>query len=191
VLFRSESPAPPAVIATIGLIVIGAYVWFEEAPPEAPGRSTDTLLGEPKAFDPNQPVRHLLEYQPADVLSIRLERDGKMRETERSGETWTTTTTPGAITDFLGNLAKLAVLMDITAGAAELRDYGLDPPQSVVWLQRRGQPTPLVLQIGDRNPSVTGVYVRIGEDGPVLLAGALVAWEFDKAFRALGPADKN
>ena len=179
------------LILALLIVAVGAYVWFEEAPPEAPGRSTDTLLGEPKAFDPNQPVRHLLEYQPADVLSIRLERDGNMRETERSGETWTTTSPPGAITDFLGNLAQLAVIMDIPAGAAELRDYGLDPPHSVVRLQTRGQPMPLVLQIGDRNPSVTGVYVRIGDDGPVLLAGALVAWEFDKAFRALGAADGN
>jgi hypothetical protein len=179
------------LVLALLIVVVGAYVWLEEAPPEAPGRSTDTLLGEPKAFDPNQPVRHLLEYQPADVLSIRLERDGKMRQTERSGETWMTTSPPGAITDFLGNLAQLAVIMDIPAGAAELRDYGLDPPHSVVRLQTRGQPSPLVLQIGDRNPSVTGVYVRIGDDGPVLLAGALVAWEFDKAFRALGPAEGN
>jgi len=179
------------LVLALLIVAVGAYVWLEEVAPEAPGRSTDALLGEPKAFDPNKPVRHLLEYQPADVLSIWLERDGNIRETERSGETWTTTSTPGAINDFLANLAQLAVLMDIPAGAAELRDYGLDPPHSVVRLQTRGQPTPLVLQIGDRNPSVTGVYVRVGESGPVLLAGALVAWEFDKAFRALGPAEGN
>jgi hypothetical protein len=179
------------LILALLIVVVGAYVWFEEARPAAPGRSTDTLLGEPKAFDPNQPVRHLLKYRPADVLSIRLEHAGQTRTTERSGATWTMTSNPGAIADFLGNLAQLPVVMDIPAGTAELRDYGLDPPQSVVRLQTRGQPTPLVLQIGDRNPSVTGVYVRIGKDGPVVLAGALVAWEFDKAFRALGPADEN
>jgi uncharacterized protein DUF4340 len=179
------------VILALLIVAVGTYVWLEGTPPEAPGRSTDALLGEPKAFDPNKPVRHLLEYQPAEVSSIRLERGGQIRATERSGETWTTTSNPAAITDFLANLAQLAVVMDIPAGAAELRDYGLDPPQSVVRLQTRGQPTPMVLQIGDRNPSVTGVYVRVGEDGPVLLAGALVTWEFDKAFRALGPADEN
>jgi uncharacterized protein DUF4340 len=179
------------LILALLIAAVGAYVWFEEAPSAAPGRSTDTLLGEPKAFDPNQPVRHLLEYQPADVSSIRLERGGQMRTTERSGETWTATSNPAAIADFLANLAQLAVVMDIPAGTAELRDYGLDPPQSVVRLQTRSQRTPMVLQIGDRNPSVTGVYVRIGEDGPVLLAGALVTWEFDKAFRALGPGEVN
>jgi len=179
------------LILALLIVVVGAYVWFEEVPREVSGRSPDTLLGEPKAFDPNQPVRHLLEYQPADVLSIRLERGGQVREAERSGDTWTATSNPAALTDFLGNLAQLAVLMDIPAGAGELRDYGLDPPQGVVRLQTRGQSIPLELQIGDRNPSVTGVYVRIGEHGPVLLAGALVAWEFEKAFRALGPADRN
>jgi hypothetical protein len=179
------------LILALLIVVAGAYVWFEETPSAAPGRATDTLLGEPKAFDPNQPVRHLLDYQPADVWRIRLEHDGQTRTTERSGGTWTMTSSPGAITDFLGNLAQLPVVMDIPAGTAALRDYGLDPPQSVVRLQTHRQPAALVLQIGDRNPSVTGVYVRIGKDGPVVLAGALVAWEFDKAFRTLEPAEGN
>ena len=173
------------------IVIVGAVVWFEEAPPEAPGRSTETLLGEPKAVDPNQPVRHLLDFNPADVVKVQLEHAGVTRMTERSVNGWTATSNPNAINDFLANLAQLGVLMDIPAGATELRDYGLDPPQSVVQLQTRGQPKPLVLQIGDRNPSVTGAYVRVGESGPTLLAGALIVWEFEKAFRALGPADES
>jgi hypothetical protein len=122
---------------------------------------------------------------------MRLEHDGTTRDTQRSGDTWSKTANPATIKDFLTNLAQLAVLMDIPAGTTSLRDYGLDPPRSVVQLQISGRSTPLVLQIGDRNPSVTGVYVRLAEDGPVVLAGALVAWEFDKAFQALGPPEKS
>ncbi len=175
-----------AVLALL-IAIAGGFVWSGEIPPEQSGRPTENLLGEPITVDPHQPVRRLLEFQPADVVGIRLERAGAARETERSGDTWTVASQSGAINDFLHNLSELAVLMDIPAGPAELRDYGLEPPQSILQLRVRGQPAaPLVLQIGDRNPSVTGVYVRIGKEGPVVLAGALVAWEFDKAFRALG-----
>jgi hypothetical protein len=43
----------------------------------------------------------------------------------------------------------------------------------------------LVLLIGDRNPAATSVYVRVGEDGPVSIAGALLVREFDTAFAAI------
>jgi hypothetical protein len=177
------------LVLALLLVVVGAYLWFEEAQPEERG-STATLLGEPRGVDPNQPVRHLLDFQPADIVGVQLERDGSTRQTTRSGDTWTGAENPAAIEDLLKNLAQLPALADIPADATELRDYGLEPPHGVVHLQRRGQ-SALVLQMGDRNPSVTGVYARLGEDGPVVLAGALVAWEFDKAFRSLGPADEK
>jgi hypothetical protein len=178
------------LILALLVVLVGTYVWFEERPQES-GQPTESLLGEPKGADPNQPVHHLLDFQPADVVGVQLERDGMTRATSRSGETWTAASNPGAINDFLKNLAQLSVLMDIPAGAAELRDYGLAPPQGVMRLQTRGQTEPLVLQMGNRNPSVTGAYARIGKDGPVVLAGALLVWEFDKAFQALGPPEES
>jgi hypothetical protein len=178
------------LILALLVVVVGAYLWLEHAPPETQ-RSNETLLGEPRAADPHQPLRHLVDFQPADVVAVQLQRDGATRQTERSGDTWSKTANPAAIKDFLQNLLQLGVLMDIPTGAGELRDYGLAPPRSVLQLRIGGRPTPLTLQIGDRNPSVTGVYVRLGADGPVVLAGALVEWEFDKAFRALGPPEEN
>lgn len=174
------------VVLAVLIAAVGAYVWFEAGPPEQPLLPADTLLGEPRMVDPNQVIRHLLDFEPADVTGVRLERDGVVRASERANDTWTATSNPGAVNDFLQNLAQLAVVMDIPAGPTELQEYGLQPPHSVVRLQTR-EPQPLVLLIGDRNPSVTGAYARIGEQGPVVLAGALVLWEFDKAFRALGP----
>ncbi len=182
--------ARATLVLALLVVVIGAYLWLEEAPPDA-GRSPEALFGQPRAADPNQPVRHILDFQPADVVAIRLERNGTTRHTERSGDTWSNAANAAAINDFLKNLAQLTVVMDIPADAGDLEHYGLQPPRSVLQLQISGRPTPLVLQIGDRNPSVTGVYVRPGENAPVVLAGALVAWEFDKAFRALGPPEEN
>jgi hypothetical protein len=175
------------LILALLTLVVGALVWLEEVPRDGTSRPPDTLLGEPRA---DQQVRHLLEFTPADILSVQLERGDMSRQARRSGATWSTAN-PAAVDDFLENLSQLGVLMDIPAGEGDLPDYGLNPPQSVIRLQVRGQMKPLILQVGDRNPSVTGVYVRLGEKGPVLLAGALVAWEFDKAFRALGPEDQR
>ena len=188
---RVNMGARGTLVLALLVVAIGAYLWLEEAPPPRAGRSPETLLGEPRGVDPNQPVRRILDFQPADVVAIRLERNGTSRDTERSGDVWSKAANPAAIKDSLQNLAQLVVLMDIPADATDLAHYGLAPPRGVLQLQVTGRSTPLVLQIGDRNPSVTGVYVRLGANGPVVLAGALVAWEFDKAFRALGPPQEN
>jgi hypothetical protein len=132
-------------------------------------------------------MRPLLEFVPADVSAVRLERGGDAREAERDAGTWKGTSAPGVIDDMLHSLSGFGLLMEIPAGPTELTDYGLQPPSRVLQLRLRGRATPLVLQIGDRNPATTGVYVRLGVDGPAALAGALVEWEFDKAFRVLAP----
>lgn len=174
-----------AILAVL-IVVVGGLLWFEEQAekPTGPGR---TLLGEPERVNPDRPVKHLLEFAPADVVRIELEHDGRVRSATRRNGHWDRA--PDAMDDFLTNLAELGVLMDIQGGQQQLKDFGLQPPQSVVRLHVGGRSDPLVLQIGDRNPAVTGAYVRIGGTGPVVLAGALVAWEFDQAFKALAAAD--
>lgn len=69
-----------------------------------------------------------------------------------------------------------------------LREHGLDPPRGSVELQRRDQP-PLLILIGARNPPATGVYVRVGADGPAALTGALLLWDLEKVQRAFGAAE--
>lgn len=172
-------------VLTLLLVIVGAYVWFEEAPPQGPG-TPPTLLGEPRSSAPATAASRLLDFNPDDVVAIHLEQDRQTRETARAGDTWQGVARPAAINDFLHNLVGLGKLLDIPADAAELKDYGLQTPHSVVQLHLRGRAEPLIIQIGDRNPATTGVYVRLGSNGPVVLAGALMAWEFDKAFRALG-----
>jgi hypothetical protein len=175
------------LVLGILLVVVGTYVWLGDMPERDTPRGED-LLGEPRTPGPDQPLRRLLDFDPRDVEGVQLERDGRVRQAQRSGGTWEGTATPAVVDDFLANMAKLSVVMDITAASPELKDYGLEPPQSVVQLRLRGHDARLVLQLGDRNPSVTGVYARIGNSGPVVLAGALVAWEFDKLFKALDEA---
>jgi hypothetical protein len=75
--------------------------------------------------------------------------------------------------------------MEVSNDPADLRDYGLRPPASILEIRLQDPAEPIVLEIGNRNPATTGVYARVNRRGPILLAGALVAWEFEKAFAAL------
>ena len=168
-------------------VVVGVYLWFEDAPPKQTEDPT-TLLGEPREVAPTPPLHRLFDFQPAAVVAIQLERAGTTRHTERTGETWNGVADPRSINDFLANIVDLGALAEIPAAPEDLKDYGLAPPRTVLQLSLRDRSGPLVVQVGDRNPATTGVYVRIGDSGPVLLAGALVAWEVDKAFKALAPA---
>jgi hypothetical protein len=169
-----------AVVAAV-VIVLGVYLWFEKPPGNDVPRSGGMLQAPQR--QPATPAQRLLKFTPAEVTGIRLERGGRAAEAESNDGSWRKTEPPGAIDDFLRNLTQLAIVSEIPATAGDLKDYGLQPAQSILQLRLRGR-GPLVLQIGDRNPATTGVYVRVG-DGPVVLAGALVEWEFDKALKAL------
>jgi hypothetical protein len=169
-----------AVLAVVAL-VLGVYLWIEKPPREDVPRSGDILAAAPR--QPTEPVRPLFAFTPAQVTGIRLERGGRVVEAESHDGSWRKTEPPGAVDDFLRNLTQLAIVSEIPAALGDLKDYGLQPARTRLELRLRDQ-RPLVLQIGDRNPAATGVYVRVG-DGSVLLAGALVEWEFEKAFKAL------
>jgi len=169
-----------AMLAAVA-VVLGLYLWVEKPPGNDVPRSADMLQAPQR--QPATPVQRLLRFTPAEVTGIRLERGSRAVEAESHDGGWRNTEPPGAIDDFLRNLTQLGIVSEIPATAGDLKDYGLQPAQSILQLRLRGR-GPLVLQIGDRNPATTGVYVRIG-DGPVVLAGALVEWEFEKAFKAL------
>jgi len=172
------------VILALLVVAVGAYVWFDQTPLEDfPGSE----LAPAAPRQATTPVRQLLEFSPSDVEAVRVERDGQARDAQRAGDTWSRPDVASRLDDFLHNLTTLGILMDIPAEGGNLKEFGLQPPGTVLTLRLRGRAQPLVVQIGDRNPATTGVYVRVA-DGPVVLAGALAAWEVDKAFAALAPA---
>lgn len=163
--------------------VAGFYLWFEEVPPE-PRPAPRTLLGEP-ASTGDEETAPLLEFDPAKVASLQFRHGGETRETKRTGASWEGIDSSQAMEDFLASLAGLARIMEVSNDPAALDDYGLRPPASVLEIRLQDPAEPLVLEIGNRNPATTGVYARVNRSGPILLAGALVAWEFEKAFAAL------
>ncbi|MBI3387377.1 MAG: hypothetical protein HY027_06515 [Deltaproteobacteria bacterium] len=173
-------------IALALLVALGAaWLVYEGAPPDDPRASAGTLLGEPREIDPNNPTARLVNFIPADIQMVTLVRGGKRLITTRIGTIWSGAPTPNLIPDFLDSLAQLGELMCLEAGPAQLHEYGLDSPQGEIEL-RPITGEPVLVLLGDRNPPATGAYVRIGRSGDVVLAGALILWEFDKAFKALG-----
>jgi len=165
------------------IAVVGGYLWWEQSvsPPPA-DTATAARRGGPPA-GATTPVRPFFAFQPDDVVRVQLQQGDTTRAAVRTASGgWPAP----AITDLLGALANLGVLVEISSETDAAAQYGLRPPRSVVTIYQSGGASPLVLRLGDRNPPTTGVYVQVGIDGQIGLAGALVEWEFEKAFRALG-----
>ena len=170
----------------LALLVASAWL-YRELVGEGADLSWQSVVGG-AGTPPSEQVVHLLSFAPGEVVAVRLQRDGREWRTERRADGWSGVTQPHAIDDFLGELLELAEIMPLDVSPAELGDHGLAPPEGIIELQRRNQP-PIVLLLGSHNPPATGTYAQLGLGGRVVLTGALATWEFDKAIRALSPAD--
>jgi hypothetical protein len=142
------------------------------------------IFEEPRETPPADLITHLLAFDPAHVTAISVRRGTQQLRVERTPDGWSGAGRASDMDDFLHDLGELAVILPIDMGPDTLRDHGLDPPQAAIELTRAGAP-PLVLLVGARNPPATGVYVRVGTDGPVALTGALLLWDLEKFERAL------
>lgn len=171
--------ARTTVLLLFLIAVVGGFLWWEQSTSPA-GRGAG----------PSDATRPIFDLAPDDVVQIQLKRDGETREATRTPKGWPVP----AIGDFLSALTSFGILVEISSAPEHAGEYGLRPPRAVATLYLSGGRSPLLLQIGDHNPPATGVYVRVGTEGQIGLAGALVDWEFEKAFRALGtssaPASK-
>ncbi len=94
---------------------------------------------------------------------------------------------PEAVEDFLGNLKKLVNLGEVEAGAAQLSEYGLQPPASRVSLQVQGEGS-RTLALGKHNPVQTSLYAQVNESPQVVLVGAVVLWDMRKRLTAANNA---
>ena len=163
------------------VVTVATYLRFADTPSAPPDRASGQAPGMATALA----MHRLVAFDPGDVVGVQLQRMDQTRSVHRQNGTWEGIDDPAAINDFLHTLAELPVLMDISPSDRDLAEFGLAPPVGVIVLHTDTD-HPLVLQIGNRNPATTGVYVRTGENGTVVLAGALIEWEFDKLFMRLG-----
>ena len=166
------------VLVILVLIAGGVFLLSPTPPEELP---SGTLLGEPRYLR-DTPSPRLLDFAPADVAKITLGYRDEVITVARQGDSWRGAADPRNLNDFLESLERATVISSIEEENPP-GDFGLDTPARRILLETQ-QGGSLVLLIGDRNPPGTSVYVR-ANDGPVSIAGALVMWEFDKAFAAM------
>lgn len=165
------------------VVAVGGYLWWDTA--RHPGGREPRAGAQRQAARAGPPTqRPLLSLDPERVVRVRLSHAGSIREAERGPAGWPAP----AIADLLQTLAHIGVLTDIAPDAHAAADYGLDPPRATAEIFVADAPGPLLVLLGNRNPPATAVYVRTGPDSPIALVGALVDWEFQKAFRAIPPA---
>jgi hypothetical protein len=184
------APARRALIVrgrgTLLLVValLAAATWlYRDVTGDQPGASWRTIFAEPAPPLPAADLKRLLAFDPAGVTAITLRRGDRSLRSERTADGWSGVQRSGDMDDFLVGLTELAEIMPIEVGAAQLDAHGLAPPQGIIELTRRAAP-PLVLLVGTRNPPATGVYAQLDAGGPVVLTGAMLLWNVDKAERA-------
>ncbi|MBX3026654.1 hypothetical protein KF840_17250 [bacterium] len=174
---------------TVALLVVvvaaAAYLYHDVNAGRTDG-SWSAIFEEPQEPPPADLVKRLLAFDAAGITAITVRRGTQEWRAERTADGWSGAGRATDMNDFLHDLAALAEIMPIEVAPDTLRDHGLDPPQASIELTRSGAP-PLVLLVGARNPPATGVYVRVGADGPVVLTGALLLWDLEKIERALAP----
>jgi hypothetical protein len=164
-------------LAALGLLLISAAGYFCIEAPTA-------KLGD-LANRSGPEVTPLIPYALADIEAIALSLEGDTRTATRRGNGWIGCDRPEMLDDLILDLGRLGALSEIDAAPAELNTFGLDPPRGT--MQIHTQARVLTIEVGSRNPSTTGVYLRFPEANRIVLAGALVAWQFENAFRALTP----
>jgi hypothetical protein len=165
-------------------IVLGAAVYlYRDVNAGRSDGSWRAIFEEPQETPPGEQITHLLAFDPARVTAITVHHGAHQWHAERTADGWSGAGRATDVDDFLHDLGELAEIMAIEIGPDTLRDHGLEPPQGSIALTRDDGP-PLLLLIGDRNPPATGVYVRVGTTGPVVLTGALLLWDLEKFERA-------
>ena len=170
-------------LLALALTVATVYAWYDVAsePREVAER---TFLGGDRPPAPGDDIKRLIDIVPTDVVGIHLQRGDFNARVTRSADGWDGIQRSQALDDFVNNIAELAEIARLDVQPGERRDYGLEPPAGVIELERAHAP-PVTLLVGSHNPPSTGAYVQLDKNGPVLLTGAVLLWELDKAIRAV------
>ena len=170
------------------LAAAAIFAWFDAAR-DSPTNPWQALF-DTRPTPPSDLVRRLFVFDPTSVVAVRVRQvDVELTAVREDGH-WAETSRSGAVDDLLQAIADLAEIAMIDVEPEKLAEYGLRPPRALVTLERRELPA-IVLLVGDRNPTTTALYAQIGPDGQVVLTGALLLWELDKAIAGMGSTDDS
>lgn len=129
------------------------------------------------------PAHPLVALPPGGIPSIAVRGDGVAGVFDRAGTGWTFAPEGGAARSvdpdvpegFLRTITGLTRLTQFVDPAVAA--FGLAAPRGSFAL---GGSSGVRVDIGDRNPTLTAVYVRLGDSPEVVLVGSVLLWEWDK-----------
>jgi hypothetical protein len=161
------------------LAVLAAWLWlFERTRPVAPPAEAEPPLLAASAADV---ARVALAERGTTLVASRAERGW----VDDAGRRW-----PGdAVDDVVEAVVSLRPLMTVDSDPRLAEDYGLGPGATRLELDDRAGRRLVALDVGERNPAGTALYVRRGDDRAVVLVGAVLAWELEK-LRGAAPHDQ-
>jgi hypothetical protein len=115
-----------------------------------------------------KPVEKVLSVETDHIRSFTLKpRDGEAFTCTRDGKTWVISephklaADQTAVSSWLGSLTSVTVDEVVDAHPSSLKDYGLDPPATVIEVSTETNPGNFTLRLGDQTPTSSGVYAQI------------------------------
>ncbi|MGH9376070.1 MAG: DUF4340 domain-containing protein [Terriglobia bacterium] len=116
-----------------------------------------------------QPAQKVVALNSSQINSFTVTaRDGTSFTCAKQGNTWSITkpqaitADQGKVASFLQSLTSAGLDQVISPHPANLKDFGLDPPDETIQISSRGKQ--LTLRLGDDTPTSTGVYAQASDD---------------------------
>jgi hypothetical protein len=164
------------------LLALLGYLWLMETRQVAQPVSA-TVEEAPLLDGPAAAVARIDLVNPEGrVTAMRRDRawvDG-------SGHVWDGT----AVADLLETLGTLRPVMEVDPAPEDVDGYGLGSTAQRLHVSGQDGRSMLELEVGERNPAWTGLYVRRVGEQRVVLVGAVLRWELEK-LRDAAPPDET
>jgi hypothetical protein len=116
----------------------------------------------------SKPTEKVLSVESDHIQSFSLKpRDGEGFTCAREGKTWVVreprklTADQTAVSSWLGSLTSATVDDVVDAHPSNLKDYGLDPPATLIEVSTDTKPEKFTLRLGDQTPTSSGAYAQI------------------------------
>ena len=115
----------------------------------------------------SKPAEKALSVDSEHIRSFTLKpRDGEAFTCARDGKTWVISeprklpADQTAVSSWLGSLTSATVDDVVDAHPSDLKDFGLDPPATIIEVSTDTKPEKLTLRLGDQTPTSSGVYAQ-------------------------------
>ena len=116
----------------------------------------------------SKPAEKVLSVESDHIRSFTLTpRDGEAFTLARDGKTWVISeprqlaADQTAVSSWLGSLTSATIDDVVDAHPSNLKDYGLDPPASLIEVSTEAKPANFTLRLGDQTPTSSGVYAQL------------------------------